>query len=493
MWRSDAPGSADVRARGEAVEPLTAGARARVPARLRLRFSERRLLLTALDLGALLVALDVWLTWRFAPSFDARVLLQQPQWYAILAILWLVMAAACDAYEPRNTRSVGPSVVTAVEAGALAAGAYLLIPHLTPPLPSSRIELLSLPALVVVSLALERTFHTFAFPRPAFRQPTLIVGTGQPAHLIAGTLADAGDESYQVVGFISDDPRAAADDGPALRPVLGTSADLPAVIAQHGISALIVAPAREADSTLLATLLECVEQGVDLVPMPALYERLTGRVPVEQVRDDWYAAIPVEQLTYSSVRRLTKRALDVVLAGLGLLCLAVLLPFVALAIRLDSPGPIFYVQERVGIGGRVFRTFKFRSMVADAEPDGAVWARRGDPRVTRVGRVLRATHVDEFPQLMNVMRGEMSAVGPRPERPEFVEKLAAELPLYRLRHVVKPGMAGWGLIRQGYAGSEQDVLVRLQYDLYYIKHQSLALDCVILLKTIAHALLFRGQ
>ena len=224
--------------------------------------------------------------------------------------------------------------------------------------------------------------------------------------------------------------------------------------------------------------------------MPALYERLTGpgagRAGARRlVRGD------PGRCSFDALERAPADqagALIVVLGGLGLLCLAVLLPFVALAIRLDSPGPIFYVQQRVGIGGRVFRTFKFRSMVAEAEPDGAVWARRGDPRVTRVGRVLRATHVDEFPQLLNVLRGEMSAVGPRPERPEFVEKLAAELPLYRLRHVVKPGMAGWGLIRQGYAGSEQDVLVRLQYDLYYIKHQSLALDLVILLKTIAHAL-----
>ncbi len=493
MWRWGGRGSAAVPARGEAVESLAGRAGARTPARLRLRFSERRLLLTALDLGALLVALYVWLALRVAPAFDPRALLQQPQWYLILAVLWLVMASACDAYEPRNTRRVGPSVMRAAQAGVLAAAAYLLVPHLTPPLPSSRNELLSLPALVLVCLAVERTLHTLAFPRPAFRQPTLIIGTGQPARLIAATLAEAGDESYQVVGFIADEPRAADEDGPAPGPVLGTPADLPAVIARQDVSALILAPVREVDSMLLATLLQCVEQGVELVPMPALYERLTGRVPVEQVRDDWYVAIPVEQLTLSSVQRLTKRALDVVLAGLGVLCLAVLLPIVALAIRLDSPGPIFYVQPRVGIGGRVFRTFKFRSMVAEAEPDGAVWARRGDPRVTRVGRVLRATHVDEFPQLLNVLRGEMSAVGPRPERPEFVEKLAAELPLYRLRHVVKPGMAGWGLVQQGYAGSEQDVLVRLQYDLYYIKHQSLALDLVILLKTIAHALAFRGR
>ena len=195
----------------------------------------------------------------------------------------------------------------------------------------------------------------------------------------------------------------------------------------------------------------------------------------------------------SPLWQLAKRSLDILLAGVGLVVLLPLLPFIALAIVLDTPGPVFYSQERIGKGGVVFRAFKFRSMIRGAEHGEALWAKERDSRVTRVGRFLRASHLDEFPQFLNVLRGEMSIVGPRPERPEFVERLARELPIYRLRHVVKPGMGGWGLVRQGYAGSPGDVLLRLQYDLYYIKHQSLWLDLLIVLKTIAHAVTLKGR
>jgi exopolysaccharide biosynthesis polyprenyl glycosylphosphotransferase len=188
-----------------------------------------------------------------------------------------------------------------------------------------------------------------------------------------------------------------------------------------------------------------------------------------------------------------KRAMDIVLASLGLLLMAPFFPLIALAIYLDSPGPIFYTQERVGERGRVFRVYKFRSMVPDAEKGRAVWARENDPRVTRVGRFLRKTHIDEFPQFLNILKGEMSAMGPRPERPEFVEELAKEIPFYRVRHAVKPGMAGWALVKYGYASSKEDALLRLQYDLYYIKHWSPWLDLVILLKTVVDTLTLRGR
>jgi len=168
-------------------------------------------------------------------------------------------------------------------------------------------------------------------------------------------------------------------------------------------------------------------------------------------------------------------------------------PFIALAIYLDSSGPIFYTQERIGRGGKMFRVYKFRSMIIEAEKKGAVWATEGDSRITRVGKFLRKTHVDEFPQFLNILKGEMSAVGPRPERPEFVKELAQEIPFYRVRHAVKPGMAGWGLVNQGYGSSKEDALIKLQYDLYYIKHQSLWLDVVILLKTILDTLSFGGR
>lgn len=198
--------------------------------------------------------------------------------------------------------------------------------------------------------------------------------------------------------------------------------------------------------------------------------------------------------TRAVLHRTAKRMFDLVAAGLGTLCLAIALPFIALAIYLDSPGPIFYTQERVGQGGKPFRLYKFRSMVVDAEPDGRPrWTAEHDPRITRVGRILRSAHVDEFPQFLNVLKGEMSVVGPRPERPGFVRLLARELPHYHQRHAVKPGMAGWGFVNQGYAASREDARLKLHYDLYYVHHQSVRLDALILLRTVHRAVTFRGR
>ena len=192
-------------------------------------------------------------------------------------------------------------------------------------------------------------------------------------------------------------------------------------------------------------------------------------------------------------RSLVKRVMDLVLASIGLLLLGVATPCIAAAIYLDSPGPIFYTQDRVGKGGRRFKAYKFRSMVPDAETEEPVWAAKDDSRITGVGRFLRKTHIDEFPQFVNILKGDMSAVGPRPERPEFVEELARDIPFFRVRHAVRPGMAGWALIKLGYAASREATLLKLQYDLYYVKHQSLWLDIVILLKTIVDSLALRGR
>jgi exopolysaccharide biosynthesis polyprenyl glycosylphosphotransferase len=356
-----------------------------------------------------------------------------------------------------------------------------------------------------------RNLYLTALRSERFQRRALVVGAGWAGQTIAQTVHEYGASAYQIVGFVDDDAAKlgkevwglgnwkAAEQSP-LHPsisasllVLGDRHALRDLITHHGVSTLILAITHQVDGQLLPALFDCLELGVEIVPMPVLYEQLTGRVPVEHVGDSWYLAMPIQPPSAGSLYRLLKRLMDVVLAGAGLICLGLALPFIAAAIYLDSPGPIFYTQERVGKGGRLFRTYKLRSMVTDAEQGQAVWAQADDPRVTRVGRVLRKAHVDEFPQFLNILKGEMSAVGPRPERPEFVEELAEEIPFYRVRHAVKPGMAGWGLVKQGYGSSAEDAMLKLQYDLFYIKHQSPWLDMAILLKTIVHTITFRGR
>ncbi len=462
----------------------------------RLPFSERRLVLRVLDLLAVNGALVLALALRPGYGLDGGLVLRHPHWFLLLSLLWLLIAQAFDAYDLRVAGRFSSSALAVLKAGLVTCGVYLLIPYITPALPSSRSALLAFPLITIGALVATRGLYRVALSQPALSRRALIIGAGWAGRTIAEALAEHGDGTYQVVGFADDDPSKQSlvlQVSRFILPVLGNRQDLPALIRRHGVDTLILAITHDVNGELLQTLMDCLELGVEIIPMPVLYEQLTGRVPIEHVGSNWYVAMPIHHPLTRPFNRLVKRLFDIVGATLGLIVLAVMFPFIALAIYIESPGPIFYTQWRVGQGGRLFRAYKFRSMVPDAERGQAVWAKENDPRVTRVGRILRKTHIDEFPQFINILKGEMSAVGPRPERPEFVEELAREIPFYRVRHAVKPGMAGWALVKYGYASSKEDSMVKLQYDLYYIKHWSLWLDLVILLKTVLDTVTLRGR
>jgi exopolysaccharide biosynthesis polyprenyl glycosylphosphotransferase len=498
------------------IDPGTSWARAGArPARgfrlrLPLNIAERRLLLLGVDAVAVNAALVTALAIRARHAPDPGLPAAHAGWFVILTAIWIAVAYALDVYEPRGTgRHEAPAVL---RAALLTSLFYLLVPRYTPALPTSRLALVSFPLLVVVALLAGRRLFAWALPRPVYERKALVIGAGRAGRTVAQALLQDPQAGVDVLGFIDDDPAKAGaevplgsgENGPAGAPapaggtprpvaVLGNRERIKDLAGALQVSTLILAITGDVDSDLLEILMDCAEQGVEIVPMPVIYEQVTGRVPVEHVGEKWYAAIPVHPRPTAAFWEIIKRTMDIGLAVLGLGCLAPLAPVIALAILLDSGRPVLYLQERVGKGGRVFRALKFRSMVRGAEQNGAVWAREHDPRVTRVGRILRAAHLDEWPQFVNVLRGEMSIVGPRPERPEFVEALAARIPIYRLRHTVKPGMGGWGLVRQGYAASPEDAVLRLQYDLYYIKHRSLWLDLVIILRTIVHAVMLKGR
>lgn len=223
-----------------------------------------------------------------------------------------------------------------------------------------------------------------------------------------------------------------------------------------------------------------------------LDENLTSRIPVEHIKDQWHLSLPI-QVVASPFYFCWHNVMDGVFVIIGTVVLVVILPILALLIYLDSPGPIFYSQERLGLRGKSFCIYKFRSMQTDAERAGhAVWATEGDPRVTRIGRVMRAIHLDELPQVLNILRGDMSLIGPRPEREAFAAELERDAPFYRFRLTVKPGLTGWAQVKYPYGNTKEDALIKLEYDLYYIKHQSLMLDIFIIFKTIGEIVLHRG-
>jgi sugar transferase (PEP-CTERM system associated) len=313
----------------------------------------------------------------------------------------------------------------------------------------------------------------------------LILGTGGGARSVADLIASQRDFSYRVVGFVS-------DDGSYLRDVnvVGGVGELADIIKRQNIERVIVSLSDRRGRMPIRELLQAKLSGVRVEDAATTYERLTGKILIDEIKPSWL--IFSDGFSASRTTRTLKRMIDIGIAGVGFVMAAPLMLLTALIVRLESAGPILYRQERVGENGRIFTLYKFRSMRLDAENGTPVWAKENDDRVTRVGRFIRVTRLDELPQLWNVLRGDMSFVGPRPERPFFVEQLAAVIPFYMERHAVKPGVTGWAQVKYRYGSSVEDAMEKLRYDLYYIKHLSIVFDLTIVIDTVKVILSGKG-
>jgi lipopolysaccharide/colanic/teichoic acid biosynthesis glycosyltransferase len=254
---------------------------------------------------------------------------------------------------------------------------------------------------------------------------------------------------------------------------------------------IIVSEKEKQNIRTVKSLYNMVLRGRTVIDFEKFYESITGKIPVSLISEAWFLEnlMEIKKQTFEKI----KRMMDIILALFIFILLSIITPFVALAIKLNSKGPVFYKQKRLGKDGRIFEIVKFRSMIAEAEKNGAQWTKEKDERITFVGNIFRKTRIDELPQMINVLKGDLSFVGPRPERPEFVKELAEKIPHYSMRHLVKPGLSGWAQINFPYAASVEDAMEKLQYDLYYVKNRSLALEIAILLKTIMLILQRQGR
>jgi sugar transferase (PEP-CTERM system associated) len=322
-----------------------------------------------------------------------------------------------------------------------------------------------------------------------FSERTLIVGTDLTAQILARQILTQHDFPYQIVGFIDHDP-ARIGQSVVNPPVVGTPADIEGLVVSQGINRIIVAVSDRRGRLPIEPLLRAKLQGVRVEDVDTVYERLTGKLLVEGLRPS--SLIFSDGFRAARWTRRTKRAFDIVLALIGMLLGAPFMALTAIAVRLESGLPVLYRQERVGENGRVFTLYKFRSMRLDAEQGTPIWAKTEDERVTPVGRFIRMTRLDELPQLWNVFRGDMSFVGPRPERPFFVAQLSQQMAFYEQRHAVKPGLTGWAQVKYRYGASVEDALEKLRYDLYYVKHLSLFFDLSILADTVKVVLFAKG-
>jgi len=345
-------------------------------------------------------------------------------------------------------------------------------------------------ALVVTLVFGWRIAFEWTSRHVAPQERLLVVGTNEAAARLGQELHRRTDLGAEIVGFIDPDP--AMVGMPVFNPgVIGTIEDIPAIVRARNIDQVVVSLADARGRLPMDKLLEMKLDGVKFAHLASVYEKYTGKIAVDNLRPSWL--IFSDGFKKSRLQDLLKRTLDLCLAVTGLALMLPVMGLVAIAVKLSSRGPALYHQERVGLHGRVFVIHKFRSMRADAEKDsGAVWAQAGDNRVTAVGRVIRRTRLDELPQLWNVLCGHMSMVGPRPERPEFVAGLKQQIPYYGQRHVVRPGVTGWAQVRYTYGASVEDALMKLQYDLYYIKNRSLAFDLFIIAKTVKTVLMRKG-
>ena len=420
---------------------------------------------------------------RFGAEASA-ILSAQRGWQKTLLVTVLIIASfyLFDLYDFRLIRRRAVLLLRLAQALGIGGIALALLFYIWPQMMLGRgVFLLGL-AFMLTLMAGWRWLARWLLGHPRLAERVLILGAERDAVAVAQEVLTRREAGYDVVGFIGDDP---AQIGRSLiNPcVVGVMTDLEAVVSRYRPDRIVIAmPDRRGRLPLDLLLKLKVRDGVALEEAEAFYSRLTGKIGGERLRLGQLVFAEASRWArfYKRARRLADVAMAIVIGTLT----SPLMILTALAIKLDSRGPIFYRQERVGIHNTTFQIIKFRSMRVDAEANGPVWAGEGDSRVTRVGRWIRKLRIDELPQLINIIRGEMNMIGPRPERPVFVEQLEQRIPYYSERHLVKPGLTGWAQVRYPYGASFEDAREKHQYDLYYIKNQSPMLDALILIETV---------
>ena len=479
---------------------------------LRLRPSEHRTILFIGDLltavASVFAAIETWRRYNFSVEVTALiekgfsqgaarqlvedfVAIKVPFWFYLLPLVWVLLLV--ELYEPHiagSSRKTTRGIAIAALLGLIAFSLLFITRQDT-----------NLPRVGVGAFLFFASLLTFTwrmifiriYKRTGQLRRILLIGAGKAGRTLAEIYNSLGPRSFNIIGYVDDDVQKVGEIFHDL-PVLGTSEHLLDLIDDNRISDLVVAINGEIRGTTFQAILDAQEKGVDVTRMPILYEEMTGRVPIHHLESDWIIRSFVDGLSVSGFYDLFKRMMDIAGALVGLLILVIAFPFLAVAIYFDSGAPIFYSQPRLGRGRSVFTIYKFRSMRRKTETHMDIKAAvENDPRITRVGKFLRKTRLDELPQFWNVLRGDMSLVGPRAEVPKLVEEYQKQVPFYRARLLVKPGLAGWAQINYGYASTIEETGIKLEYDLYYIKHRTLAMDFQIILRTIGTVLRRTGR
>ena len=462
---------------------------------IRLKKGESRFILLLGDIIfasiALLIALYFWAQddWlKFSLEF---VVQRPPNWFYILPIGWIILLI--DIYDIQRASKREDTIKGVSLAALISLGIYLVVYFTSPPnsLPRRGVAVFILAAFILTFIW--RLLYIRIFTAPVFMSRVLIVGAGRAGETFSRVIKKMWPLPFYVVGFIDDDPNKIGEDINGF-PILGNCNDLSNVIEKYQVSDIVFSISGDMSPDMFQAIINAGEQGIEVTTMPTMYEELLSRVPILLLQSDWIIRSFLDQSQTGSLYKIAKRLLDIIGGLVGLFILVILLPFISILILLDSGTPIIYKQDRLGKNGKEYKIIKFRTMYKDAESDGkAKLASQNDSRITKVGRLLRKSHLDELPQFINILRGEMSLVGPRAERKQLVDKLQNDVPFYRARLLVKPGLTGWAQINFGYASSIEDNTTKLEFDLYYIKHRNLFMDILILIQTVGTVIGFKGR
>ena len=453
--------------------------------------SERKILLRIIDIASVLGLLYlVGLVFNFDYF---KINSEHWVWSIVLALYLTVFATIFELYNLQKASKFEVVIQNIILTSSVTVLFYLLTPFFTPTLPENRLQIVYFYISVNISLFLWRYAYIVLISAPRFFERILLIGNAADIDNIVLSLQKS-DPNYKVVGFIK------ADDAKYIPPHFKEFEeyevkDIARVVKKQSISEIVVATPHSSGMTvtLYNKLINLLESGVAIRAYTQVYEEINRRIPVQHVDKDFYNYFPFSRSNQNKLYLFFHRILDLLFSVIGLVFGVILFPLILVGNLVANRGPLFYTQIRVGRNGKHFKIYKLRSMVTDAEKDGAQFATLADSRVTKFGRFLRKSRFDEIPQFINVIKSEMSVIGPRPERPVFVKELSEKIAFYEVRHLVKPGVTGWAQVNAKYGSSEEDALEKLQYDLYYIKHRSLFLDISIVIKTLSTIIFYRGQ
>lgn len=452
--------------------------------------SERKVLLRIFDVVFVLAALHF-----IGDVLDLGYLVKSTThfYYAILLAFYLNgIGTVFEMYNLQVASNQYQVLKSAILTSSLTVLLYLLTPVFSAELPSKRLQILFFYFTVLTALILWRTIYVKFLASNRFVKNVILVCDQEQVRELVSELEQS-DPHYRIVAYVNSDVTRSGSEANYIQHL--EIDDLVPFINENKLFEIVVALQKTEDITveLYQKLLYLLESGITIREYTQVFEDKTHRIPVHYITKDFYKFFPFNRNNNNQLYLFNIKIMEILVSIIGLLAGALLLPFVLLGNLLGNRGELFYKQERVGKNGKTFQIYKFRTMIKNAEKNGAVFSTSNDSRITPFGKFLRKTRIDEIPQFINILKGDMAVIGPRPERPVFVKKIAEIMPFYETRHVIKPGLTGWAQVNYSYGESLDDSLIKLQYDLFYIKHRSLFLDLNITIKTISTVLFYRGQ